>query len=189
MADTDLIVRNDSGSLQVWGGMEIGAAGTYIVQEEDRLRFLDDDRFRTDLTPADAVVNNGIFDLSETVAVAALRQDRTTEEFTLKRFGVTTIGSYFHLEGAPPALRQFVVPFTGYFSGALVTALSTTSFTIGINVNDVQVDTIIFPSSGSPQGSLFEPLTIVVQQDDAVSITLISGAVEEPSVQLTLQDF
>ncbi|KKN51243.1 hypothetical protein LCGC14_0624730 [marine sediment metagenome] len=189
MADTDLVVRNDSGLLQVWGGMEIGAAGTYIVQEADRLRFLDDDRFRVELVPANAVVNNGIFDLSEIVAVAALRQDRTTEETTLKRFGVVTVGSYLTLEGAPPALRQFVVPFTGYFSRALVTALSTTSFTVGINVNDVQVDTIMFPSSGSPQGSLFEPLTIVVQQDDAVSITLVSGAVEEPSVQLTLQDF
>ena len=189
MADTELIVRNDSGSLQVWGGMEIGAAGTYIVQEEDRLRFLDDDRFRTDLTPADAVVNNGIFDLSERVAVAALRQDRTTKETTLKRFGVVTLGSCFNLEGAPPALRQFVAPFTGYFSRALVTALSTTSFTVGINVNDVQVDTIIFPSSGSPQGSLFESLTIVVQQDDAVNIILLSGSVEEPAVQLTLQDF
>ena len=189
MADTDLILRNDSGSIQVWGGQEIGAAGTYTIQEEDRTRLLDDDNFRADLTPADAVVNNGIFDLSEAVALKALRQDRRSEEFTLKRFGVLSIGSFFHLETAPPALRQFVVPFDGYFPSALVTALSTTTFTIGINVNDVQVDTIIYPSSGSPQGSLFEPLTIVVQQDDAVSITLLSGAVEEPSVQLTLQDF
>jgi hypothetical protein len=66
--------------------------------------------------------------------------------------------------------------------------LSTTSFTVGVNVNGVQEGTIIFPTSGSPQGYLFEPLTIAVQQGDFVSIKLLSGAVEEPAVQLTLQD-
>ena len=189
MADTDLILRNDSGLVKVWGGQEVGVAGTYTIQEEDRLRLLDDDRFRTDLAAADATVTNGIFDLSSVVAVNALREDRTVLGFILKKFGVVSLGSYFQYETAPPAIRQFVVPYDGYFSEALVTALSTTTFTVGVFVNDVQVDTIIYPSSGSPQGSFFDPLAIVVQQDDVVSIRLRSGVVEEPEVQLNLQDF
>lgn len=190
MADTDLIVRNDSGSVRIWGGQEIGVSGIYTVQDEDRTRFLDDDNFLIDLTALDAVVNNGVFDLSEAVALKALRQDRRVEEFTLKKFGVVSAGSFFQLETAPPSLRQFVIPYAGYFTSALVTVLSTTTFTVGILVNDVEVDTIIFPSSGSPQSSHFESLSIVVARDDALSIKLNSGlGVEEPAVQLALQDF
>lgn len=114
-------------------------------------------------------------------------EERTT--VTLKRFGVVPVGSYFTMDDVPPALRQLVSPFTGHISSALVTSLSTTAFTVGVNINDVQVDTIIFPNSSSPQGSLLEPLDIEVQQGDFVSIKLIFGAVEEPAVQLTLQDF
>ncbi len=189
MADTDLILRNDSGLVQVWGGQEVANAATYPIQEEDRFRLLDDDRFRTDLTPADAVVTNGIFDLSEIVALKALRQDRLVEEFTLNKTGTVSLGSFFQFRALPTTIQQFVVPFTGYFSSALVTSLSTTTFTIGILVNDVEVDTIIYPSSGSPQGSHFEPLTLVVQQDDAVTVRLNAGSTEDPAVQLTLQDF
>jgi hypothetical protein len=190
MADTELILRNDSGSIQVWGGQEIGVAGTYTVQDEDRTRLLDDDNFRVDLAALDAVVNNGIFDLTPTVALKALRQDRRVEEFTVKKFGVVSVGTFFQLETAPPGLRQFVVAYGGYFSSVLVTALSTTTFTVGILVNDVEVDTVIFPSSGSPQSSYFESLSIVVYQDDIISVKLNSGVdVEEPAIQLTLQDF
>ncbi len=189
MADTELILRNDSGSIQVWGGQEIGVTGTYTVQDEDRTRLLDDDNFRVDLTAIDAVVNNGIFDLTPTVALKALRQDRRVEEFTVKKFGVVSVGTFLQLETAPPGLRQFVVAYGGYFSSVLVTALSTTTFTVGILVNDVEVDTVIFPSSGgNPQSSYFESLSIVVAQDDTISVKLNSGDVEEPAIQLTLQD-
>lgn len=189
MADTDLILRNDSGSIQVWGGQEIGVAATYTIQEEDRLRLLDDDRFRADLTAADSVINNGIFDLSETVALKALRQDRRVEEFTLNKTGTVSLETLFQYRALPTSIQQFVVPFTGYFSSALVTSLSTTTFTVGILVNDVEVDTIIYPSSGSVQGSHFESLTLVVQQDDSVTVRLNSGSTEDPAIQLTLQDF
>ena len=189
MADTELILRNDSGSIQVWGGQEIGVAGTYTIQDEDRTRLLDDDNFRAHLGALDAVVNNGIFDLTSAVTLKALRQDRRVEEFTVKKFGVVSVGSLFHLETAPPDLRQLVVPFVGYFSAAFVTALSITTFTLGIFVNDVEVGTVIFPSSGSPQSSYFESLSIVVAQDDTISVKLNSGVdVEEPVIQLTLQD-
>lgn len=190
MADTNLIVRNDSGSIQIWGGQEIGVLGTYTVQDEDRTRLLDDDNFLVALAALDTVVNNGIFDLSEAVALKALRQDRRVEEFTLKKFGVMSVGSFFQLEAAPPAIRQFVIPSDGYFSSALVTSLSTTTFTVGILINDIEVDSIIFLSSGSPQSSHFESLSIVVAQDDILSIKLNSGLdVEEPAIQLTLQNF
>ncbi len=58
-----------------------------------------------------------------------------------------------------------------------------------ILVNDVAQATIVVPAAGSQQESVVTTLQIPVVQEDAVAITVSSGAPEDPIVRLTLQDW
>lgn len=61
---SSFIVKNVTLLEKVWGGIVFDASSQYLLQEVDRIRFLSDDSFLTDLTAGDAVVNNGDEDLN-----------------------------------------------------------------------------------------------------------------------------
>jgi len=68
------IVKNTDSVDHVWGGILIPAAGQYTLQEVDRIRFLSDEDFITDLNADLAVVNNGDIDLPTDQGLLYLRK-------------------------------------------------------------------------------------------------------------------
>lgn len=63
------ILKNTTGSLKTWGGIDINALSSYNMQLVDTLRMLSDETFKTDLTSGDAVINDGFNDLAPVDAV------------------------------------------------------------------------------------------------------------------------
>lgn len=59
-----IIVKNETMIDKNWGGIDIPASNSYTLQEVDKIRFLSDTTFLTDLNSEDAVVNNGVEDLN-----------------------------------------------------------------------------------------------------------------------------
>jgi len=76
-----LILKNTTGSVKVWGGIQIEAASQYAIQEVDRLRLLSDTLFLTDLTGLSAVVNDGATNLSAADAALVLKLDASEGRF------------------------------------------------------------------------------------------------------------
>lgn len=68
-----LYLKNTTVVLKQWGGIEIAAAGSYTVQDVDRLKLLSDVTFLSDLTAGYAVINDGVGDVAALTGVTLLR--------------------------------------------------------------------------------------------------------------------
>lgn len=58
-----VIIKNDSGSTKVYGGVEIADQAQYTIQEIERSLFSTDDALITDIGSQDAIINDGTNDL------------------------------------------------------------------------------------------------------------------------------
>ncbi len=190
MANTIFTITNNSGSEKIYGGTRVANSASYVVQDGDRVQLLEDDTvFGPDLTAGDAVVDNGIFDLSETVALRALRSEQAVITLAWHSAGVVTVDSFLKELQLPPGVGECKAPYTGYISQSVTSNLLTGAFTIDILVNGTVKDTISYPSAGSTQESYVDTHTIPVVLEDDISIQLTSGAPEDPIVKLTFQDW
>lgn len=190
MSDTVLTITNSSGSEKIYGGQRVANAGSFVVADGDRAQLLEDDtQFGPDLTAGDAVVDNGVFDLSEAVTLRALRSEQAVTTPSWHSAGTPTVGSFLKEMALPPGVGEFKAPYTGYLAEAVTSQLGVLAFEVQILVNDVAQATITFPAAGSTQESIVTALAIPVVQEDSISVTVSSGTPEDPIVRLTLQDW
>ena len=138
MADTVLTVTNNSGSEKIYGGVRLANAASVLLQDSDRGLLLEDGQaFLPDLTAGDAVVDNGVFDLSETLALRALRNEQAVTTPAWHAAGDVTVGSFLKEMQLPPGVGEFKAPYTGYLSQAVTSQLGVLAFEVQILVNDV----------------------------------------------------
>lgn len=190
MADTVLTLTNNSGSENFYGGTRVANGGTYLIDDNDRKSLLADGQgFLPDLTAGDVVVDNGVFDLSEEVTLRALRNEQAVTTPAWHASGDITVGSFLKEMQLPPGVGEYKAPYTGYLSQAVTSQLGQLAFEVQILVNDVAQATIVVPAAGSEQESIVTALQIPVVQEDAISITVSSGAPKDPIVRITLQDW
>lgn len=69
-----IIVKNTDAIDHQWGGIIVPTLDEYTIQEVDRLRFLSDSKFTTDLTSGLAVINNGDSDLDAEMGLLHLQK-------------------------------------------------------------------------------------------------------------------
>jgi hypothetical protein len=189
MATTSLTLTNNSGSEQFYGGTRVANSDSFSIEDGDRQSLLEDNTFLVDLAGGDAVIDNGVFDLSEAVALKALRAEQATITSFWHGNGLVTIGSFLKEMLLPPGIGEYKVPYTGYISRSVTSNLLTGAFTVDILVNSVVQDTISYPAAGSTQESFVDTHDIPVVLGDDISIKLASGDPEDPSVKLILQDW
>lgn len=190
MATTILTITNSSGSEKIYGGQRVANSASFVVSDGDRTQLLEDDtQFGPDLTAGNAVVDNGVFNLSESVALRALRSEQAVITPSWHAAGDVTVGSFLKEMQLPPGVGEYKASFTGYISGAVTSQLGVLAFEVEILINDVAQATIVVPAAGSTQESVVTALSIPIVQEDSVSITVSSGAPEDPIVRLTLQDW
>lgn len=190
MADTVLTMTNNSGSEKIYGGVRLANSASVVVQDGDRGLLLEDGQaFLPDLTAGDAVVDNGVFDLTESISLRALRNEQAVTTPSWHSAGSPTVGSFLKEMALPPGVGEFKAPYTGYLSQAVTSQLGVLAFEVQILVNSVAQATIVFPAAGSTQDSIVTSLTIPVVQEDDISVQVSSGAPEDPIVRLTLQDW
>lgn len=67
------IVKNTTGSLKTWGGVEVAGNSQYTLQPNDITKFLIDHTFKDDLEAGHAVINDGTADLGTVDAVLWLQ--------------------------------------------------------------------------------------------------------------------
>lgn len=58
-----VIIKNQSGLLKVYGGVEIANGGQYTIQDVERYLFSSDENLLADISSSDAVINDGTNDL------------------------------------------------------------------------------------------------------------------------------
>ena len=190
MANTTLTITNNSGSEKIYGGTRLANAASFLVQDGDRGPLLEDNTvFGPDLTAGNAVVDNGVFNLSEAIALKALRSEQAVITPAWHASGIVTVDSFLKELQLPPGVGEYKAPYTGYISQSVTSNLLTGAFTIDILVNGVVKDTISYPSAGSTQESYVDTHTIPVVLEDDISIQLTSGAPVDPIVKLTFQDW
>lgn len=189
MATTPLTLTNNSGFEQIYGGTRVANGADFQIEDGGRHPLLEDNTFLVDLATGDAVIDNGIFDLSEAVALKALRSEQAILNPSWHGNGRITTKSFLKEMLLPPGIGEYKVPFTGYISQSVTSNLLTGAFTVDILVNGIVQDTISFPAAGSTQESFVDTHTIPVVLEDDISITLTSGTPEDPIIKLTLQDW
>jgi len=189
MASSILSLTNNSGGERFYGGTRIANSGSFVIEDGGRTPLLEDGIFLTDLTAVDAVVDNGVFDLSEEIALKALRSEQAVITPSWHASGDVTVGSFLKEMQLPPGVGEYKASFTGYIAEAVTSQLGVLAFEVQILVNDVAQATIVVPAAGSTQESIVTALSIPIVQEDSVSITVSSGAPEDPIVRLTLRDW
>jgi len=190
MVSTILTVTNDSGSEKIYGGNRVANSASFVVHDGDRLALLEDDTvFGPDLTAGDAIIDNGVFNLSEAVALRALRSEQAVINPAWHSAGIVTVDSFLKELQLPPGVGEYKAPYTGYISQSVTSNLLTGAFTLDILVNGAVKDTISYPSAGSAQESYVDIHAIPVVLEDDISIKLTSGAPEDPIVKLTFQEW
>ncbi len=189
MASSILTLTNNSGGERFYGGTRVANSGSFVIEDGGRTPLLEDGTFLADLTAVDVVVDNGVFDLSESVTLRALRSEQAVTTPSWHSAGTPTVGSLLKEMALPPGVGEFKAPYTGYLAEAVTSQLGVLAFEVQILVNDVAQATITFPAAGSTQESIVTALAIPVVQEDSISVVVSSGVPEEPIVRLTLQDW
>jgi len=81
MSTTPYILKNTTDSEQVWGGMTIASSSQYNIQSVDFDLLNTDQNFLTDIGTGDAVINDGVQDLTESQALEILNFKRASEGY------------------------------------------------------------------------------------------------------------
>lgn len=75
MPNTNIKIKNMTGSTKIWGGQTIDASSEYTLQDLDRKYLINDDKFRQDLQSGIVKVFNGSTLLDSTYGLMAISLD------------------------------------------------------------------------------------------------------------------